>query len=163
MYVHGFLPSLLSTLMVSPDAAALVGFSFPSSLQAVIPVTQSSATPTFNDRGLLLSDKHPTQQGSIILTPDPGSPKTLWHQSSDPDEHSQGPSRAYDTIFSLLCAHCCFYFSAQSAAAQLGAWQSSYKYQHSCTQSLHEEPFIHTMWATQMKQAKTSPRYRICK
>lgn len=74
--------------MVSPDAAALVGFSFPSSQQAVIPVTQSSATPTFNDRGLLLSDKHPTQQGSIILTPDPSSPKALWHQTYDQDEHS---------------------------------------------------------------------------
>lgn len=56
MYVHGFLSSQMSTLMVSSDVATLVGFSFPSFPQAV---TLSSTVPSSNNKRLLLSDNTP--------------------------------------------------------------------------------------------------------
>lgn len=96
----------------------LLGFSFPSSQQAVISVAQSSAAPTFSGRGLSPADNTPLNMEAYPNTA-PRHQETLWHQTSDPDECLQELSRAHNTTFVLVCAHHSSYFSAQSTAAQL--------------------------------------------
>lgn len=50
---YSFSLSELTALVVSPDVAMLLGFPFLSSQQAAISVAQSSAAPTFSDRGII--------------------------------------------------------------------------------------------------------------